>query len=116
MPNAPCGSNCAGPPVSTRVPDMNPNEPNAEDSAGYTLEILARITGVSTRTILQYQEHGLIHQVSNGEPRFDDEAVRALRRIEHLRDACEMNLAGLKLLASLLEEVEKLRHELHTRR
>ena len=76
----------------------------------YTLEILAEITGVSTQTIVLYQEHGLIR------PEFDDESVRALRRIEHLRETCELNLAGLKLLTSLLEEVEQLRAELRTLR
>lgn len=76
----------------------------------YTLEVLAEITGVTTQTIVQYQEHGLIR------PEFDDEAIRALRRIEHLRETCEMNLAGLKLLTGLLNEVEQLREELRARR
>lgn len=76
----------------------------------YTLDILAEITGVSTQTIVLYQEQGLIRSD------FDDEAVRALRRIEHLRETCELNLAGLKLLTSLLEEVEQLRAELRTLR
>jgi DNA-binding transcriptional MerR regulator len=76
----------------------------------YTLEILAEITGVSSQTIVQYQEHGLIR------PQFDDETIRALRRIEHVRETCEMNLHGLKLLTQLLEEVERLRNELHARR
>jgi DNA-binding transcriptional MerR regulator len=76
----------------------------------YTLEVLAEITGVSSQTILQYQEHGLIR------PEFDDETIRALRRIEHLRETCEMNLAGLKLLTGLLNEVEQLREELRARR
>ncbi|MDZ4403446.1 chaperone modulator CbpM [Prosthecobacter sp.] len=84
---------------------MNDATPQA-----YTLEILAKITGVSSQTIVQYQEHGLIR------PEFDDETVRALRRIEHLRETCEMNLAGLKLLTSLLDEVDQLREELRWRR
>lgn len=98
---------------------MNSLEPNAEDPdtvTRYTLQILAEITGVSTQTILQYQEHGLIRPASGREPQFDDESVRALRRIEHLRETCEMNLAGLKLLTSLLEEVEELRAGLRARR
>jgi DNA-binding transcriptional MerR regulator len=81
--------------------------------AGYTLEILAEITGVSTQTIVHYQEHGIMRHRG---PQFDDEAVRALRRIEHLRETCELNLSGLKLLASLLEEVEQLRDELRALR
>jgi len=79
-------------------------------SQTYTLEILAETTGVSTQTIVQYQEHGIIH------PEYDDETVRKLRRIEALRDSCEMNLSGLKLLTQLLEEVEQLRQELRARR
>ncbi len=76
----------------------------------YSLEILAETTGVSTQMIVQYQEHGIIHQD------FDDETVRTLRRIEALREACEMNLSGLKMLTQLLDEVEQLRQELRTRR
>ena len=72
----------------------------------YTLEIIAEITGVSTQTLVQYQEHGIIRPV------FDDETIRALRRIEHLRETCEMNLSGLKMFTRLLEEVEQLREEL----
>lgn len=80
------------------------NEPMPE--ASYSLEIVSELTGVSTQTIVQYQEHGLIQTT------FDDETIRTLRRIEHLRETCEMNLAGLKLLTQLLGEVERLRAEL----
>jgi DNA-binding transcriptional MerR regulator len=79
-------------------------------STNYTLELLAEITGVSTQTIVQYQEHGLIR------PPLDDETVRILRRNEHLREMCEVNLAGLKLMNELLNEVEQLRSELRTYR
>lgn len=83
------------------------NDPALETS--YNLEVLAEVTGVSTRTILEYQECGLI------QPQFDDETVRRLRRIEHLRETCEMNLTGLKLMSRLLEEVDQLRAELRLR-
>ena len=87
-----------------------------DSRAGYTLEILAEITGVSTTTILEYQEHGILRPQRDGDPPFDDKALLTLRRIEHLRDACAINLAGLKLFASLLDEVEQLRAELRARR
>jgi DNA-binding transcriptional MerR regulator len=76
----------------------------------YTLEILAETTGVSTQTIMVYQEHGILP------PRYDEDTVRSLRRIEHLRETCEMNLSGLKLLSHLLDEVEQMRQELRARR
>ncbi len=75
----------------------------------YTLEILAEITGISTQTIVQYQEHGILRS------QFDDDALRTLRRIEHLRETCEMNLTGVKLLNHLLTEVEDLRRAQRTR-
>jgi DNA-binding transcriptional MerR regulator len=70
------------------------------------LDILAEITGVSTQTIVEYQEHGLIR------PELDEDSLRVLRRIEHLRESCQVNLAGLKVLTSLLEKVEQLNEEL----
>jgi len=79
-------------------------------NAPYTLELLAQITGIETTTLVQYQEHGIIR------PQFDDETVRCLRRIEHLRESCEMNLEGLRLLSKLLDEVDSLRQELRGHR
>ena len=79
-------------------------------SEAYTLEVLAEITGIESTTLIRYQEHGIIR------PDFDDDTVRHLRRIEHLRETCEMNLEGVKLLTELLDEVERLREELRVRR
>lgn len=79
-------------------------------SETYTLEVLAQLTGLSTQVLVSYQEHGII------QPQYDDDTVRRLRRIEHLRESCEMNLEGLRLMARLLDEVEHLREELRLRR
>jgi DNA-binding transcriptional MerR regulator len=78
-------------------------------SETHNLEGLAQMTGISTQTLVSYQEHGIIG------PQFDDETVRRLRRIEHLRESCEMNVEGLRLMARLLDEVEFLREELRQR-
>ncbi len=79
-------------------------------SETYTLEVLAQMTGLSTQVLVSYQEHGII------QPQYDDDTVRRLRRIEHLRESCEMNLEGLRLMSRLLDEVEHLREELRLRR
>ena len=90
--------------------------PDPENGTAYSLDILAELTGVSTQTILQYHEHGLIRATHKEDLRFTDEDLRMLRRIEHLRELCEPNLAGLKMLTQLLDEVERLREELRARR
>lgn len=84
---------------------MSDSTPNA-----YSLEILAEESGTSTQVIVQYQEHGILR------PQYDEDTVRDLRRIEHLRETYELNLGGLRLLTQLLDEVEQLRQELRARR
>jgi DNA-binding transcriptional MerR regulator len=81
----------------------------------YTLEVVVELTGVSSQTILHYLELGLISPAADGD-RFNDEALRALRRIEHLRSRYGMNTDGLRLMLNLLEEVDRLRAELRARR
>ena len=93
--------------------DLPIYEPDAD--ATYQLEIVAQLTGLSSQAILRYQEHGLIHPAGN--PReFDEEAVHTLRRIEHLRQTCETNISGLKLILDLMNQVERLQSELRSRR
>lgn len=88
--------------------------PEPELPASYSLEIVAEITGISSQSILIYQEHGLIRPADET-GNFDDEAVHTLRRIEHLRSAAETNLAGLKLILDLLDEVDRLKLALRSR-
>jgi DNA-binding transcriptional MerR regulator len=80
----------------------------------YTLDVVVALTGVSRQTILHYQEHGLVVPLAARGPglrKFDDDALRTLRRIEYLRTHYEMNLRALKLTLRLLGELERLRDE-----
>jgi MerR family transcriptional regulator, heat shock protein HspR len=81
----------------------------------HSIEVAARLAQVPRRLIVLYYKHGLVEPV--GDPAgagwyFDDEAIRVVRRIEYLRSTCGLNLAGIKLVMSLTEEVERLRNEL----
>lgn len=102
---------------------MNPsaeNDPAGESGdATYTVEVVAEITGLTSQAILRFHEEGLIASIpgsAHGESRFDDEALRTLRRLEHLQTTCGMNEAGLKLFLSLAEEIDSLRAALRRRR
>lgn len=86
-------------------------EPDTD--ATYTLDVIASLTGVTSQTVLHYQEQGLIAPVAG---QFDAEALRTLRRIEHLRATCAVNESGLKLILELMDEIERLRAELRSRR
>jgi DNA-binding transcriptional MerR regulator len=95
---------------------MNPSSDNdlpmydAGDQAIYSLEIVAELTGISSQTIVRYQEQGLIRGKE-----LDDETVHTLRRIEHLRCTCETNDSGLKLILGLMDEVDRLKAALRAR-
>lgn len=80
----------------------------------YSLAVIAELAGVHPRTVLRYQEQGLIRPAARdaeGNAFFDVDGLRQLRRIAHLRATCEMNGAGLKLMLDLLREIEGLREE-----
>jgi hypothetical protein len=96
-----------------------PAAANTEREAVYTLDVLCELVGVSPRTVLHYQEHGLIVPAGTrgaAASRFNDETLRTLRRIEHLRARYEMNLRSLKFTLALLRELEQLREDLRSLR
>ena len=87
--------------------------------AVYTLETAAHLAQVTRRAILVYYKHGLISPAMD--PReagyyFDNEAIRALQRIEFLRNDCGINLRGTRIIMKLMDEVERLQNELRFRR
>jgi hypothetical protein len=81
----------------------------------YSLDAAAHIAGVPRRSILIYFRAGLVQSVFQppyGVMAFTEEAIHAVRRIEHVRIEHSLDLALLKTLFTLLEEVECLRAEL----
>ena len=81
----------------------------------YTIDVAARLAQVPRRLIVLYYKHGLVASVTDPAGNgwyFDDEAIRIVRRIEYCRSVCGMNLAGIKLVMALTDEVERLRAEL----
>lgn len=81
----------------------------------YTLDAAAHIAGVPRRSILIYCREGLVQSVIQppyGVMLFTEEAIQAVRRIEHVRAVHGTDLTLVKTLFNLLEEVERLRNEL----
>jgi MerR family transcriptional regulator, heat shock protein HspR len=81
----------------------------------YTIEMVAQLAQVPRRLIVLYYKHGLVSPVRDPASSgwcFNEEAIRIVRRIEYLRSTCDANLAGIKLILGLTEEVERLRQEL----
>jgi DNA-binding transcriptional MerR regulator len=82
--------------------------------AVYSLEVAVRLAHVPRRMIVVYYKHGLVSPVADPACEgfyFNNEGIRALRRIEYLRAVCGINLIGVKMILSLIEETDKLRAE-----
>lgn len=80
----------------------------------YDLDAAAQIAGVARRTLLIYCRAGLIRPILQPPYEimaFTEEAILTVRRIEFLRAAYGIDLAGIKTMLELLGEVERLRAE-----
>jgi DNA-binding transcriptional MerR regulator len=85
-----------------------------EPNVLYSLDAAAHLAGVPRRSIIAYCRAGLIRPVLRspyGAMEFTEEAVYVARRIERLRTVQGRDLAWLKTLVDLLDEVERLRAE-----
>jgi DNA-binding transcriptional MerR regulator len=81
----------------------------------YSLDAAAHLAGVSRRSVLIYCRAGLVRPVflpPYGVMEFTEESIHTVRRIEHLRAVHGVDLAWLKTMFDLLDEVDRLRAEL----
>ena len=81
----------------------------------YSLDATAHLAGVSRRSILIYCRAGLVRPVVQppyGVMEFTEEAIYTVRRIEYLRTVHGLDLAWIKVMFDLLDEVERLHAEL----
>ena len=80
----------------------------------YTLESVCHITGATRRSVLIYCKSGLVQPASNPEIEplsFDEEAIYRIVRIEFLRSTHGINLAGIRMIFELMNELRRLEEE-----
>jgi DNA-binding transcriptional MerR regulator len=88
--------------------------PSNSPGTVYTIETVERITRISKDRIVFYYQHGLVTSIRAADQSdllFDDEAIHRLRRIAFLLAEYRINPEGLKMVTSLMDEVERLRAE-----
>jgi len=81
----------------------------------YSLDAAAHLAGVPRRSILIYCRAGLVRPVVQppyGVLEFTEEAIYTVRRIEHFRTVHGLDMALLKTMFDLFDEVKHLRAEL----
>ena len=86
----------------------------SDPTVRYSLDAAARLAGVARQDLLIYCREGLVRGAvrgSKGALEFTEEAIYVARRVAHLRTVHGLDLAWLKTLFDLLDEVEHLRSE-----
>ena len=81
--------------------------------AVYVISVAAELAGMHPQTLRIYERKGLLEpaRTAGGNRRYSDEDIERLRRISDLA-AEGMNLAGIRRVMELEEEVLRLRAEL----
>lgn len=89
----------------------------------HPLEEVARLTGLTRRTVALFCRAGVVAPAGGGAGQntawlFDDDALRLLRLLARLHHRHGLDPAGLRLIGPLLAELERLRAEVrfHRRR
>lgn len=88
---------------------------DAHPGISYSLDAAAHLTGISRRSILLYCKSGLVKPISDPEfdaLTFDEQAIYMLRKIEFLRTAHGVNLAGIKIIFDLMHELRQMESEM----
>ncbi len=80
----------------------------------YSLDATAHLAGVPRRSILIYCRAGLVRPVfqpPHGVMAFTEETIYTVRRVEDVRATHGLNVAWIKTMFDLRDEVERLRAE-----
>ena len=85
--------------------------------AVYVISVAAELAGVHPQTLRIYERKGLVDpaRTVGGSRRYSDRDISRLRRIQDLT-AAGLNLAGVKYVMELEDELERARHELEATR
>jgi MerR family transcriptional regulator/heat shock protein HspR len=81
------------------------------DKAVYTISVASEILETHPRTLMMYEELGLVtpHRTTTNRRRYSQRDIRRLQVIQHLTRERGVNLAGVRHILSLLEVVNKNR-------
>jgi MerR family transcriptional regulator/heat shock protein HspR len=90
---------------------------NKNEEPVYVISIAARMVGMHPQTLRLYEKIGLVKPARHGSNRlYSDFDVERLRQIQRLTREMGVNLAGVEIILSLLEQLHDLQAELEAAR
>lgn len=88
-----------------------------KDEPVYMISIAARLCEVHPQTLRLYERLGLIkpYRVGRKNRMYSEADIERLRQIQRLTGDLGVNLAGVEVILSLLEQIQDLQHQLDTK-
>ena len=85
-----------------------------EDAPVFVISVAAQLAGMHAQTLRQYDRLGLVHpsRTPGGGRRYSARDVALLREVQRLSQDEGVNLAGIKRIIELEEQVEALQGQL----
>jgi MerR family transcriptional regulator, heat shock protein HspR len=93
-----------------REPEARGSAERPDRRAVYIISVAAELAGVHPQTLRIYEQKGLVqpHRTRGNTRRYSEEDIDRLRRVQALTQG-GVNLAGVKRIIELEEDVERLR-------
>lgn len=90
--------------------DQSERRDGVDRRAVYIISVAAELAGVHPQTLRIYERKGLVqpHRTSGNTRRYSEEDIVRLRRVQRLTQG-GVNLAGVKRIMELEEELDRLR-------
>jgi len=93
-------------------PTYEPDD--GEDRAVYVISVAAELAGVHPQTLRIYERKGLLRpaRTAGNTRRYSERDIERLRMIQQLTQEAGLNLAGVKMIVELQNELDALRRRL----
>ena len=94
---------------------MREQVPFPEDAPVFVISVAAQLAGMHPQTLRQYDRLGLVQpgRAAGGSRRYSARDVALLREVQRLSQEEGVNLAGIKRIIALEQEVDALRDKVH---
>src|SRR5207249_11845849 len=95
-----------------RRPQRNPAPMERDDDrAVYIISVAAALAGVHPQTLRIYERKGLLRpaRTAGNSRRYSDRDIQRLRTIQRLTQGEGLNLAGVKMIVEMEDEIERMR-------
>jgi MerR family transcriptional regulator/heat shock protein HspR len=89
--------------------------PNERDARTFLISVAAELAGMHAQTLRTYDRLGLVSpsRTSGGGRRYSQHDVELLRQVQKLSQDEGVNLAGIKRIIELTNQVEALQSRIH---